>query len=122
MKQKRKKTKRRRVKLEGETLDIMQQQLARFREKFGREPGPTDPIFFDPDAETPRPMDRDTLDEAMLSAMRKAGIDPAIVHAWLRTGFLVSEENRHLLSEEDLAEWQAALEEYDQLQRSGGFN
>ncbi len=47
MKQKRTKTKHRRVKLEGETLDIMKRQLERFREKFGREPGPTDPIFFD---------------------------------------------------------------------------
>jgi len=42
--------------------------------------------------------------------MARAGIDPAIVHAWLRTGLLVSEENRRLLSEEDLAEWQAAIE------------
>jgi hypothetical protein len=32
-------------------MDMMQQQLQAFREKFGREPGPEDPIFFDPDAD-----------------------------------------------------------------------
>ncbi|MFI2747265.1 hypothetical protein ACH5BA_13310 [Kitasatospora sp. NPDC018623] len=35
--------------------DAVQRQLARFREKFGREPGPDDPLFFDPDADEPRP-------------------------------------------------------------------
>jgi hypothetical protein len=31
------------------------EQRAAFVEKFGREPGPNDPVFFDPDADTPQP-------------------------------------------------------------------
>jgi len=122
MKSKQKKPKRRQVRLPDEVVEILKRRRDCFREKFRREPGPTDPIFFDPHADTPRPMEMDTLDEAMLDAMAHAGIDPAIVHAWLRTGLLVSEENRHLISAEDLAEWQAAIEEYQELQRTGGFN
>jgi hypothetical protein len=51
----RKSTRGRTVKLDPESMDMMQQQLQAFREKFGREPGPDDPIFFDPDADTPQP-------------------------------------------------------------------
>jgi hypothetical protein len=29
---------------------MMERQAERFRNKFGRDPGPEDPIFFDPDA------------------------------------------------------------------------
>jgi hypothetical protein len=36
-------------------VEAMKQQLQAFREKFGREPGAGDPIFFDPDATEPRP-------------------------------------------------------------------
>lgn len=30
----------------------LEEQLRAFRAKFGRDPGPDDPLFFDPDAET----------------------------------------------------------------------
>jgi hypothetical protein len=40
-------------------------------------------------------------------------LDPAIIHAYEKTGRLVTEENQHLLSEMDLAEWNAAIEEYE---------
>lgn len=33
---------------------IMQDQLDAFKKKFGRAPGPNDPVFFDPDAKTPQ--------------------------------------------------------------------
>jgi hypothetical protein len=36
-------------------LAAMEAQLRRFEEKFGRPPGPEDPVFFDPDAEEPQP-------------------------------------------------------------------
>jgi hypothetical protein len=31
----------------------MREQLVRFRQKFGRDPGPDDPVFFDPEKDTP---------------------------------------------------------------------
>jgi hypothetical protein len=38
------------------------------------------------------------------------------------TPCLVTEENGHLIPESDLQEWQAAMEEYRQLQAAGKFN
>ena len=49
----------------------------------------------------------------MVEAMKQAGLDPAMIYAFEKTGMLVTEENQHLLPESDLAEWEAAIEEYD---------
>ena len=48
----------------------------------------------------------------MVEAMKRAGIDPAFIYAFEKTGRLVTEQNQHLLPEGALDEWQAALEEY----------
>jgi len=59
--------------------DALQKQLERFRRKFGREPGPNDPIFFDPDADEPRPADNMKLKAAMLEAAHQAGLRKATI-------------------------------------------
>ena len=122
---KRSKPKRKRtrpVPLFQESREALQRQLERFREKFGRDPEPGDPIFFDPDADTPQPMDEAVINEEMVNAMKAAGIRPSLIFAWSKTGLLVTEQNRHLIPAEDLAEWQAAIEEYGRLQAAGKFN
>ncbi len=98
------------------------QQRQSFRQKFGREPGPQDLVFFDPDRDVPAPVDIDKSEEALLMAMKAAGIAPELIYAWQRTGRLVTEENLERLSAEAVAEWQGAIEEYRQLQRVGKFN
>ena len=40
----------------------------------------------------------------------------AIIYAFEKTGLLVTEENQHLLPEKDLAEWAAAIDEYESQQ------
>ncbi len=117
-----KKKRGRQIPLSEEMVTVMKQQREDFQHKFGREPGPADPIFFDPDMDTPTSMDNDKVAEGMLKAMKAAGIAPELIHAWQRTGRLVTQENRHLLSAKDVAEWQAAIEEYRHLQRTGKFN
>jgi hypothetical protein len=47
-----------------ETLEALRRD---FRERFGRDPGPDDPVFFDPTAEEPRPLGEDG--EAVFIAM-----------------------------------------------------
>jgi hypothetical protein len=42
--------------LSSEATEVFEQQMEAFVEKFGREPGPTDPIFFDPESDTPQPL------------------------------------------------------------------
>ena len=49
----------------------------------------------------------------MVEDMKKAGIDPAIIYAYEKTGRLVTEQNQKLLSDADLDEWNAAIEEYE---------
>jgi hypothetical protein len=41
-------TRTRTIKLDSESMDMMNQQLQAFREKFGREAGPGDPVFSTP--------------------------------------------------------------------------
>ena len=47
----RKPKKSRRDPLSGDPTDILREQREAFRKKFGRDPGPNDPIFFDPEAD-----------------------------------------------------------------------
>jgi len=88
-----------------ETLEALRRE---FRERFGRDPGPDDPVFFDPSAEEPRTLDEDgeALFIAMSEmAMRRAGIDPSLIYASRKTGLIVTERNQHLLSDDDRADW-----------------
>lgn len=109
------KIKRRRpktVKMNPETLAIVQNQLQEFRVKFGREPGPKDPIFFNPDSLKPEPFRLDEFSEESEKAMVLAGIRPEIVYAHRKTGLIVSEESYGKLPKSAQAEWNAAVEEY----------
>ena len=91
----------------------MERQAERFREKFGRDPGPKDPIFFDPDADEPRPFDLDTATREMAEELRHAGMeegtDPSLIEAWCELGYVVTEDTRHLFSASDIAVWNEAV-------------
>jgi hypothetical protein len=93
--------------------EAMERQAERFREKFGRDPGPEDPIFFDPDADEPRPFDLDTVTREMAEELRhagmEAGIDPSLIEAWCELGYVVTEDTRHLFSASDIAVWNEAV-------------
>jgi len=104
--------KSRMVKLDAKTLEIIERQQQAFREKFGREPGPHDPLFFDPDADTPQPFSRERSLEESTQAMRMAGIRPEVIYAHRKTGLIVTADNRDKLSKEAMAEWEAAIDEY----------
>jgi hypothetical protein len=104
----------RRRKINPETMQFLEEQRDSFQEKFGREPGPDDPLFFDPDADTPVPFDVKQVSDEIIEAMASVGVDPAIIYAFHRTGFLVTEDNLDFLSPDELAEWQAAIEEYNE--------
>jgi hypothetical protein len=103
------------VPLNAEAQRAIQEQLRKFREKFGRDAGPEDPIFFDPKADTPQPISKASLDEMtgqILSAAGKAGVRPELIYAMKKTGRIVTESNQHLLTDEELQEWQSAIEEH----------
>lgn len=100
------------VDLSPELDRLMQAQLQSFRKKFGRNPSLSDPIFFDPDFDTPQPIDPDKFHRQMMEVFKAAGTPGYLVYAWEKTGLMVSAENEHMLSKKDLREWDAAIEEY----------
>jgi hypothetical protein len=101
------------VQLDDEQKKIIEEQRKKFVEKFGREPGPHDEIFFDmPPAEH--------LEAILAEAMKQTGVDPAAIYAFEKTGFMLSRENQHLMSDGDLAEWDAAVDEYHRLHGEPG--
>jgi hypothetical protein len=94
--------------------DVYREQLAAFRRKFGREMGPDDPFFFDPEADTPQfrsPSDAGHAIAMIAEMMEQAGVDPAVIYAFKRTGGLFPTETRRLSHDESL-EWHAAVNEY----------
>ncbi len=67
-------------KKKGEIIqEIMNRQLDSFAEKYGREPGPEDPIFFDLEDQIPISYSQENLRERLIEVAMKSGIDPARV-------------------------------------------
>lgn len=101
------------IEVPGELAEMLDAQIALFEEKFGRPPGPDDPLFFDPNADTPQHIDAEQSVEeytqAVMQAMAEAGLDPAIVHAFGELGYIVTEQNEHMFSLAELDEWEAAV-------------
>lgn len=98
------------IPLTDDMKSALEEQQRKFIEKHGREPGPNDPVFFDMP-----PLEH--VEHQMVEAMKKAGLNPAFIYAYEKTGRVVTEDNQHLLSEADLAEWQEAIEEYEMKHR-----
>ena len=55
------------------------------------------------------------LETALLEAMHRAGVHPALIHAYQRTGRIVAAENMEHLTQEELEEWHAAVDEWYEL-------
>jgi hypothetical protein len=96
----------RNVPVSAEMAALLQQQQRKFRQHFGREAGPDDLLFFDAP-----PLEH--VEHQIVEAMKRAGIDPAVIHAFEQTGLLVTEDNQHLIPEQDLRAWYAAVAEYN---------
>jgi SEC-C motif len=94
------------VPLSAEVLPLLEEQRQKFRQQFGRDPGPDDLLFFDAP-----PLEQ--VEHQLVEAMKRAGLDPALIHAFEQTGLLVTEDNQHLIPEQDLQAWQAAVAAYN---------
>lgn len=88
-----------------ELRDLLERKKTEFIKEHGHEPGPDDPVF-------PSDLSQEELTEATIKAMREAGIDPAMIYAYMKTGLIVTEYNQKILSARDLAEWDNAIAEY----------
>jgi hypothetical protein len=82
----------------------------RFEELHGRQPTPDDPVIVTVAGE-----DVDLLPSQAASLVARslavAGVAPQVIHAFRRTGMLVTEDNLDLWSAEEVRRWMAAVEE-----------
>lgn len=100
--------------------EVIEGQLAAFKERFGRDPGPDDPIFYDPDApgDEPVPISEDQMAEMWAKVCDLAemqGMHPAIIHAMRTTGAIVTSETQALIEARDpqlWADWCAAINDF----------
>jgi hypothetical protein len=102
----------RKLKVTAKMERILRSQRKQFIKKFGREPGPDDPVFFDPKVDTPVSITPKQMEDATLKAMLAAGTPSQIVYAYQKTGFLVNETGYKNMSTEDRAEYDAAIDKY----------
>jgi hypothetical protein len=90
-------------------------QRRAFVDKFGREPGPGDPLVFDPASDTPREISEEAMladIDSLIERAHQAGQNTAYLKAWKDTGFLVTESNQHLFSAADLDQWNDAVDHH----------
>lgn len=92
--------------------DVLRAQIRAFEQKFGRPPGPQDPIFFDPDADEPRPMRRTEMERVHTTMLDAAGICGAWIYAYQHTNGLLPAPDGTFNSETDRSEWQEAVDRY----------
>lgn len=85
--------------------------LGELRRALGRDPNPGEPIVFGSEGETLIPEDPEAVVASWIEAGKEAGIDPVFLHAIEKTGFILSEENMYLFSEDDWEKWNDAIEE-----------
>lgn len=99
------------VPIDQEARELLQpglaQQRQRFIDRFGREPGPDDPVFFD--------INENDIKNSGVAAMKAAGIRPALIYAFEKTGLIVTEQNQHLIPDRDIQEFEDAVAEYYEL-------
>jgi hypothetical protein len=104
------------------TAEAITEQQQLFREKFGREPGPDDPLFFNPESAVAEFLSVESQEETwrtLVQAAGESGVDPALVYAMNKTGRIVTEQNMRFLTDADLQEWNDAVDEYHQMIGSG---
>ena len=103
---------KRTVPLSDEAIRLLEKQRQAFIRKFGREPRDGDPVFFDLNADEPRPGSLQDCVPKIVQAMEKVGIDPALIYAFRKTGRIVTQRNLQFLTEEERQEWRNAVDDY----------
>jgi hypothetical protein len=108
------------IRLDQDGTAMLEAQVRRFEEKFGRPPGPGDPLFFDPDGDQPQPISLPGMETATVELLEAAGVSPAWTYAYQHTGGLLPRPDGSFVTERDRAEWEDAVARYLTLHQPGG--
>ncbi|MCI0604346.1 hypothetical protein L0156_15220 [bacterium] len=101
---------RRTAKITPELASILEKQEQLFVERFGREMGPNDLIFFN--------LDPEEVKRQVIEAMEKTGIAPELIYAFRKTGRILRKKDRKSLTREELKEWDDAINEYFEIEKN----
>ncbi|MCL5999208.1 MAG: SEC-C domain-containing protein [Chloroflexi bacterium] len=93
----------RRVEVPEEVMQALEGLRQAQVAKFGREP---ERIF-----EGAPPFE--LVEHWTVEAMKKAGVDPALIYAFEKTGFVLNDQSENKLPDTEIAEWEAAISEYE---------
>lgn len=104
------------IHLGDDAYEALQMQREAFKAKFGRDPGPNDPVFFDPTADYPKEINSEWMETQITEAMSKASVDEELIYAYEKTGFIVGADTP--LTDDETAEWDAAIREYRLLDKT----
>jgi hypothetical protein len=96
---------------------IINEQLKVFFKKFGRPPREGEPVFFDPDKDVPTEISEESLHDGIMELLK--GAPPEIIDAYEKTGRVLLFELRDTYPPEFVAEYEAAIDEYFELQEAG---
>jgi hypothetical protein len=97
------------VQMTPEVHDALLKQRDAFIAKFGRAPGPEDPVIFDPTKDEPTPLN---MEPDVLAAMSAANLPPEFAYAYKKTGLLGLLEDKSGWPPDRVREWSAAIDEY----------
>jgi hypothetical protein len=73
---------RTKIELSEDAVAFMEKQRAALWDKFGREPAPDDPVFFDPNNDEPTRLNGEYMITMASEAMRAAGVDEELIYAY----------------------------------------
>ena len=107
------------LRVDPDQAAALEAQVRRFEEKFGRPPGPDDPLFFDPDADEPQPVSPTGLEIETVAMLEAAGICPAWIYAYQHTGGLLPRPDGSFASARDQAEWDEVISRYVRVHQPG---
>lgn len=96
----------REIEMTDELRELLQVQRQKLIDKQGRPPSPQDRVFDEP---------TELVEHRIVETMKAAGIPPAIIYAFEKTGILVSETNQHKIPNADLEKFNAAFDEWHQI-------
>lgn len=103
------------IPLSSEAIQVFEKASAEFLHVFEREPRKeSDPVFL-----WKYLVSEEELERQSIEAMQIAGVPPQLIHAYQKTGgLLLTRENKRLASTKDVEDWNAAIDEYYELERN----
>lgn len=91
-----------------EINSIVEGQRKNFQKHFERDISDDDPLFLMKYLYS----ENDTT-RIITEAMEETGLDPAFIHAYRKTGYLISNDNLNVATGAAIQEWEEAVEEFD---------